>query len=241
LTVPAGRELAPRRDAVLHALLLMFNAGWQAPADEARELCWEAIRLARALAAHAATAHPQAEALAALLLLHGARLTGRHDAAGEIVPLPGQPRHRWDQGMVRLGLAHLARAQRAAALSRWHLMAGIAAEHALAADYESTNWPRIVDYYDSLLALDDSAAPRLSHAIALAEAGEASRARDAIKALLPSAPAALKPHAHAALAHALDRLDERAEARRELQTAIQLARNEADRRLLQRRLDALPA
>jgi RNA polymerase sigma-70 factor (ECF subfamily) len=241
LAVPAGAELAPRREAVLHALLLMFNAGWQADAIEARALCWDAIRLARALAAHPAVAHPDADALAALLLLHGARLTGRHDAAGEIVPLPGQPRDRWDQGMLRLGVAHLQRAQRAVALSRWHLQAGIAAEHALAADYARTNWRQIVRWYERLLELDDSAAPRLSHAIALAEAGEPSRARAALEALLPGVPAALKPHAHAALSHALAQVGERAAARRELDCAIALARNDADRRLLQRRRADLQA
>jgi RNA polymerase sigma-70 factor, ECF subfamily len=241
LELPAGPELPPRRDAVLHALHLMFNAGWQAGAGASREICWDAIRLARALAAHPAAAHPDADALAALLLLHGARLTGRHDAAGEIVPLPGQPRDRWDQGMLRLALAHLDRARKAAALSRWHLLAGIAAAHALAPDYARTPWDRIVGFYDALLAIDDSAAPRLSHAIALAEAGQAQRARRALESLLPQVPDALRAHAHAALSHALWLDDDRLAARRELDAAIACVRNEADRRLLERRRAALQA
>jgi RNA polymerase sigma-70 factor, ECF subfamily len=236
LGVPAGQELAPRRNAVLHALLLMFNAGWQSNAEPARDLCWDAIRLARALAAHPAVKHPDADALAALLLLHGARLTGRHDEAGNIVPLPGQPRERWDQGMLRLGTMHLARARGAVALSRWHLQAGIAAEHAMAADYASTNWPRIVGYYEALIKIEPGAAPRLSHAIALAEAGEPQRARAVLGALLPTVPNALRAHAHAALSHALLRLDEQASARAHLQAAIDHTRNDADRRLLERRL-----
>jgi RNA polymerase sigma-70 factor, ECF subfamily len=236
LVVPAGQELAPRRDAVLHALLLMFNTGWQSSADGARDICWDAIRLARALAAHPAVAHPDADALAALLLLHGARLTGRHDEAGELVPLPGQPRDRWDQGMLRLGMTHLARARRAVALSRWHLQAGIAAEHALAADYASTNWPRIVGYYEALMKIEPGAAPRLSHAIALAEAGEPHRAREALDDLLPTVPDALRAHAHAALSHALMRLSDREAARAHLVAAIGHVRNGADRRLLERRL-----
>lgn len=238
LTVPAGRELAPRRDAVLQVLLLMFNSGWQAPADDARALCWDAIRLARALAAHPATAHPDADALAALLLLHGARLTGRRDAAGELVPLPGQPRDRWDQGMLRLGTTHLRRARRAVALSRWHLQAGIAAEHALATDYASTDWPQVVRYYDALLQIDASTAPRLSHAIALAEAGAPPQACAALQTLLPAVPAALRAHAHAALAHALLRLGDRETALAHLRRAIDLAPSDADRRLLERRRDA---
>ncbi|MFN0182391.1 MAG: DUF6596 domain-containing protein, partial [Aquabacterium sp.] len=203
-----------------------------------RRLCWEAIRLARAVAAHPATAHPDADALAATLLLHGARLTGRHDAAGEIVPLPGQPRDRWDAGMVRMGMVHLQRAQAAAALSRWHLLAGIAAEHALAPDYVSTHWPRIIQYYELLMQLDPSAPPRLGQAIALAEGGEPVRAEALLRALLPRLPQALMAHVHAALAHVRQLQGDAAEARGHLQQAVALARHEADRRLLQRRLDA---
>ncbi len=170
LGLPAGAELPPRREAVLTALALMFRAGMQ---PQARPIAWEAIRLARALAAHPATAHADADALAALLLLHGARLTGRFDEQGDIVPLPGQPRDRRDAGMLRLGHAHLQAAQRGERLSRWHVQAGIAAEHAGAADYASTDWPAIVRWYELLLRLDPSPAPQLGHAIALAEAGAA--------------------------------------------------------------------
>ena len=239
LGLPAGPELAARREAVLSALLLMFNAGWQGRGDDPRALCWEAIRLARAVAAHPWAAHPDADALAALLLFHGARLTGRLDASGDIVPLPGQPRDRWDMGLVRMGFVHLQRAQRAASLSRFHLQAGIAAEHAIASDYAQTNWSHILGYYEALVELDPSAAPRLGHAIALAEAGSPQAARERLEALLPEVPAALRAHTLAALAHALARLGETAVARARLAEAIVAAPSDADRRLLQRRAAAL--
>lgn len=253
LRVPAGQELPPRREAVLSALMLMFHLGMQAEPDDAgavpgdgmgtadatRALCWEAIRLARALAAHPAAAHADADALCAVLLLHGARLSGRVDAQGDIVPLPGQPRDRWDAGMLRLGLAHLQAAQRAERLSRWHLLAGIAAEHATAADWARTDWPAIVRHYGLLRQLDPSAAPRLGHAIALAEAGDATAARAALLALLPQVPAALKPHTLAALARAHERAGEGAAACERLRQALACAAREADRRLLMRRLQAL--
>jgi RNA polymerase sigma-70 factor (ECF subfamily) len=214
----------------------MFNAGWQADAHVARDICWDAIRLARALTAHPANAHPDADALAALLLLHGARLTGRRDEAGDIVPLPGQPRERFDQGMLKLGVTHLTRARRAVASSRWHLQAGIAAEHAMAADYASTNWPRIVGCYEALMEIEPGAVPRLPHAIALAEAGEPPCARVALDALLPAVPDAVRSRAQAALSHALLRLSEHRAARARLEAAIEHSRNAADRRLLERRL-----
>lgn len=240
LAPPAGDELAARRDAVLSTLMLMFQAGWRADGPEAaRALAWEAIRLARALAAHPASAHADADALAALLLLHGARLSGRFDAAGDIVPLPGQPRDRWDAGMLRMGLVHLQAAQRATRLSRWHLLAGIAAEHAMAADWAATDWPAIVRYYALLVELDPSAAPRLGHAIALAEGGHAAAARERLQAMLPATPEALRPHTLAALARAHEREGDLPAARQCLTEAILLARTDADARLLARRLEEL--
>lgn len=249
LTLPAGAELAPRREAVLTALSLAFHQGQlasgragapsTADAHEARQACWEAIRLARALAAHPASAAPEADALAALLLLHGARLSGRIDAHGDPIPLAGQPRERWDAGMIRLGLAHLQASQRGEALSRWHLQAGIAAEHALAPRPEATRWPVIVRYYEMLLALDPSEAPRLGAAIALAEAGEPVPARERLLALLPTLPDALRAHGLAALARAAEQAGDRDEAARWLTEAVAQAPDEPQARGLRARLQRL--
>lgn len=238
LCLPAGHELPPRREAVLTTLALAFHAGARARArraGEAASLCWEAIRLVRALAAHPVAAHPDADALAATLLLHGARLTGQLDAAGDIVLLPGQPRDRWDAGMVRMGLAHLQAAQRARRLSRWHLQAGIAAEHATAIDYAHTNWTAIVQYYEMLLALDASAAPRLGHAIALAEAGEPTQALQRLRALQSGLPAPLAAHRLAAEARAHERLGDLPAAVRLLQQAVAVAPHAAEARALAQR------
>jgi RNA polymerase sigma-70 factor (ECF subfamily) len=242
LAVPGGAELPPRREAVLSTLALVFHHGQVAAGrqghspqgDDPLALCWEAIRLARALAAHPATASPQADALAALLLLHGARLTGRIDDAGELVPLHGQPRDRWDAGLIRLGLGHLQASQRGTALTRWHLQAGIAAEHAMASTPEATNWPAIVRYYALLLAQDPSPAPRLGHAIALAEAGEPAEAERALRALLPTVPQALQAHACAALARSLVRQGRGEEAEGWWQRAIEAAVHPAEARMLAR-------
>lgn len=246
LELPAGDDLPARRETVLTALLLMFHAGMSAAgrqgARDAPEaspndplaMCWEAIRLTRALAAHPAAASAEADAAAALLLLHGARLTGRLDANGDIVPLPGQPRDRWDQGLVRLGLAHLQRSQRGTRLTRWHLLAGVAAEHALAPRYEATDWAAIVRYYDALLRLDGSAAPRLGHAVALAESGEPAQALSLLQALAADTPAVLQAHRHAAMARAHRRLGQAGAASEAMKQAIACARHPADARMLQR-------
>jgi RNA polymerase sigma-70 factor (ECF subfamily) len=262
---PAGHELPARREAVLTTLSLAFHAGARARARSgataaagpalaqtegsavapnahpATALCWESIRLARALAAHPAAAHPEADALAALLLLHGARLSGQLDDAGHIVLLPGQPRDRWDGGLVRLGLAHLQAAQRGTALSRWHLLAGIAAEHAVAPNATGTNWPAIARYYQTLLQLDPTAAPRLGHAIAHAEAGEPAQALQWLQALQPELPSALRAHGLAAQARAHERLGQCALALQLLHAAAEAASHPAEARALRHRADELEA
>jgi RNA polymerase sigma-70 factor (ECF subfamily) len=156
-----------------------------------------------------------------------------------MVPLPGQPRDRWDRGLIVLGLAHLQASQRGPVLSRWHLLAGIAAEHAVAADPGRTDWPAIVRYYAQLLALDGSAAPRLGQAIALAEAGDARAAQQGLLALLPEVPHALRAHTLAALARASERLGDVGAAQAWLRQAVAAAPHPADARCLQRRLSAL--
>lgn len=252
LAIPAGPELAARREAVLTTLWLAFHLGQRArtwglagrddepaPNTDAPRVCWEAIRLARALAAHPLAAHADADALAAQLLFHGARLTGRWGAEGEIVPLPGQPRDRWDAGMLRLGFAHLQRAQRAERLSRWHLLAGIAGEHALAPAYAATDWTAILGYYELLLRLDTTAAPRLGHAVAMAEAGDTAQARARLQALLAHGPAALRAHTLAALARTHEREGDTAAAARLLLEAAAAARHPADAADLRRRAAAL--
>ena len=94
-------------------------------------------------------------------------------------------------------------------------------------------------YYEALLAIDASAAPRLGHAIALAEAGEPREAQARLEALLASVPAALRAHTLAALARTEERQGRRVQAIARLDAAIACAPHPADARLLARRRDAL--
>lgn len=245
IALPAGAELAPRRDGVLAAIYLLFNEGYAAsgagPAGDTQrpDLCREAIRLARALAAHRHSAHPDADALAALLLLHGARLPSRVDGAGDWLLLADQPRGRWKREMIAAGLVHLDRAGRAQRLSRWHLEAGIAAEHATAATFAATRWEVVRSMYDALLRIDPSPMIALSRAIAVAYAGDPGAALAAIDALLPEIPQRLAHFAHAARGDVLARLHRGGEAAAAFERAIALAHTDAERRLLAARRRAL--
>ncbi|HLG71431.1 MAG TPA: DUF6596 domain-containing protein, partial [Chloroflexota bacterium] len=201
-----------------------------------RELCAEAIRLARLLR-DLMPDEPDAHALLALLLLHDSRRLARTDAAGDLVVLDEQDRSRWDGAHIAEGLAALDRAQRLArAASTYLLQAGIAAEHARARRAEDTDWPAIARLYGRLLAIHDTPVVRLNHAAAtgLAHGPQAGLALlDQLAAEPALAGYHLLPAARADLLRRAGRLPEAAAAYRE---ALALCANAVERRYLERRL-----
>lgn len=242
LCVPPPERMPARRDAVLTALYVMFNEGYQSAEGsryERRELCFEALRLACAMAAHAVAGAAEVDALAALLCLHAARLGGRVDVDGQPLLLPEQPRERWDAGLVAIGHRYLQRAARGATLSRWHCEAGIAAVHAAAACHAQTDWAAIVGWYEHLLVLDPMPVPRLAHAIALGEARGASAGLAAVEAVLPLLPPERYPFGHAARGDFLARLQRPQEARQAYVLAQAQTRSTAERALLARKIALL--
>ena len=244
IALPAGSALPPRREAALTAIHLLFNEGYASTATAAAQrpdLCLEAIRLARALAAHPASAHPDADALAALLLLQGAWLGARVDAQGDWRLLAEHDRAQWDATMIAAGLAHLQRAQRAERLSAWHLRAGIASEYVTAPSFDATRWDLIVAQYETLLQIDAAPATQLAHAVALTYAGEVGAAMVRIEAALESLPATLRGHGYAARGDLLVRMGRAREAEAALRQAVAQAPTAAARRLFARKLAACRA
>ncbi|HEY2513314.1 MAG TPA: sigma-70 family RNA polymerase sigma factor [Polyangiaceae bacterium] len=163
---------AGRAQSVLLMLYLLFNEGYSSAHPDRvirRELCDEALRLARMLNEDAAGALPETDALIALMCLHAARFEARVDGMGGLLLLEEQDRSLWDRELVQRGLAHLARSARGAAPSRYHVEAGIAAEHCLAPSYAETHWEAIVGLYDVLEHVAPSPLNLLNRAIALAE------------------------------------------------------------------------
>lgn len=223
---------------------MLFNEGYTSTIDNTAQrpdLCREAIRLARALAAHAATAHPDADALAALLLLQGAWLGARVDAQGDWRLLEDRDRGQWDATMIAAGLANLQRAQRAEHLSAWHLRAGIASEYVTAPHFHATRWDEIVAFYDLLLQLGATPATRLAHAVALAHVDGPAAALARIDPLIAALPAPMQSYGHAARGEMLRRQGQFLAAHDALTCAIAAADSPATRRLLMRKRDACVA
>jgi RNA polymerase sigma-70 factor (ECF subfamily) len=161
-----------RLDSVLEALYLMFNEGYASGGDQLlrRDLCEEAIRLARLIAGHASTRAPECDALLALFLLQSAREPARVDERGDLFLLRDQDRSRWDHSRIAEGMHRLGRSAAGDRLTRYHLEAGIAAEHTAAADFASTNWASIAEQYEQLHELNPSPVVALNRAVALAQA-----------------------------------------------------------------------
>ena len=169
--IPVGEALAPRLDSVLQSLYLLFNEGYKASSGEKlvrEEICQEAIRLTTLLAQHPAGNKPKTHALAALMLLNAARFPARSDADGNLLRLKEQDRSLWDKALIARGMFHLTQSAAGDVVSEYHLEAGIAACHAAAKDYESTDWGQILGLYDRLLKLTNSPVIALNRAVALA-------------------------------------------------------------------------
>ncbi len=232
---PRPADLAPRFSAVLEVLYLVFNEGYSATAGEdwvRPELCEEALRLGRILAA-LAPEEPEVHGLVALMELQASRLRARVGPSGEPVLLLDQDRRRWDPVYIHRGLASL---ERATALERplgpYTLQAAIAACHARAGTPDETNWARIVALYDALAQLLPSPVVELNRAVAVAMAFGPEAALELVEPLMDE-PALqsyhLLPSVRGELMVRLGRLQE---ARGEYLRAASLTDNARERDLL---------
>ncbi len=235
-------ELEARFEAVQRAIYLLFNEGYHSasPSDVVREdLCREAMRLSLLLAEHPRTSKPSSLALTALLFLHAARLPGRRDEHGALLPFADQDRSQWDRGLVRVGLELLDRGAAGDDISTYHLEAAIAAHHALAPSVSDTPWEAIAQLYDALFARAPSPIVALNRAIALGEAFGAEKGLDALVGIRTNDELARYPFLHAALGEFSIRLGHVDDAKRHFERAYGLARNDAERVFLRARVDAI--
>ena len=235
--VPSREELPGRLDAVFHVVYLVFNEGYSASSGSSLTRCdlsGEAIRLGRLLVE--LLPEPEAVGLLALMLLHEARRPARSTPDGELVLLADQDRRLWNKALIAEGVSLVERALSSRRFGPYTLQAAIAAVHAEAAAASETDWAQIVGLYDVLCRADRSPVIELNRAAAIAMRDGPAAGLALIDAIMADGSLDGYHLAHSARADLCRRLGRAAEARAAYQRALALARQEPERRFLERRL-----
>jgi RNA polymerase sigma-70 factor (ECF subfamily) len=175
------------------------------------------------------------------MLLHHARRHARTDGAGDLVPLEEQDRSLWDTRQLEVGSAMALDALRTRGYGPYALQAAIVAVHAEARAAADTDWAQIAGLYDRLLQHEPSAVVALNRAVAIAMRDGPHAGLAQIEPMLTEAPLSTYHLTHAAHADLCRRAGRMAEARVSYARALDLARQEPERRFLRRRLTELGA
>jgi RNA polymerase sigma factor (sigma-70 family) len=234
--VPERSEYPQRLSAVLSVIYLVYNEGYSASFGRhwiRDELCSEALRLGRVLAALVPD-EPEVHGLVSLMEFQSSRFAARTDSEGKPILLEAQNRTKWDRAQIQRGVTALGRS--AEALQRrgvgwgpYALQAAIAECHATAPTAADTDWKHIVMLYDGLVRVSPSPVVQLNRAVAVAMAGEPSEALDIVDGLIGLDDSYLLPSVRGEL---LARLGRNAEAADEFDRAATMTDNEREREVL---------
>ncbi|PAW52178.1 RNA polymerase subunit sigma-24 [Pseudomonas moraviensis] len=238
--VPSLSELPERLDSVLRVIYLVFNEGYSASmgAELTREdLTREAIRLGRLLME--LLPEPEVMGLLALMLLHESRRSARTSVEGELILLDDQDRSRWDAGLIAEGCRLIERALSTRRFGPYCLQAAIAAVHAEAPSAAQTDWQQIVGLYDVLLRAMPSPVIELNRAVAVAKRDGAVAGLTLIEGILDRGELQDYHLAHSARAEFCRQLGRVEQARAAYRRALELTRQEPERRFIEGRLSEL--
>lgn len=238
--IPSRPELPERLATVLHVIYLVFNEGYSATSGASltrSDLSHEAIRLGRLLVE--LLPEPEALGLLALMLLHESRRRARTSDDGDLVLLEDQDRSLWNREMILEGAALVERALRSGEFGPYTLQAAIAAIHAEAPDPATTDWTEIVGLYDVLLKADPSPVIELNRAAAVAMRDGPASGLGLIDAILSRGELGDYPLLHSARAELFRRLGKTDQALQSYEQALELTRQEPQRRFLLSRIESL--
>jgi RNA polymerase sigma-70 factor (ECF subfamily) len=235
--VPSAAELPDRLHAVLPVIYLVFNEGYFASSGQSvtrSDLSGEAIRLGRLLAE--LLPEPEVLGLLALMLLQESRRAARTSLTGDLILLEDQDRSLWNRDQIAEGKALVERALSSRRFDPYTLQAAIAAVHAQAPNAAATDWAQIALLYGMLVRVEPSPVVELNHAVAVAMRDGPEAGLSLIDAILARGDLIDYHLAHAARADLCRRLGRKADARASYEMALRLARQEPERRFLERRL-----
>ena len=240
--VPAREDLPERLDAVLRVVYLVFNEGYSASSGNSltrHDLSGEALRLGRLL--HELLSEPEVAGLLALMLMQESRRAARASETGELILLADQDRSLWNREQIAEGEALVEESLVSRRFGPYTLQAAIAAVHAAAPAAAATDWAEIVALYDVLGRLEPSPIVELNRAVAVAMRDGPAAGLVLVESILARGELVDYHLAHSVRADLCRRLGRAADARASYQRALDLARQEPERRFLERRLSELPA
>ncbi|WP_135460279.1 RNA polymerase sigma factor [Mycobacterium sp. DL99] len=232
--VPPRDEYPQRLSAVLSVIYLIYNEGYSASFGRRwirDELCTEAVRLGRVLAALAPD-EPEVHGLVALMEFQSSRFAARTDAEGRPILLEDQNRARWDRAQIQRGVAALQRSGAARQQRGWGpyaLQAALAECHAVAPTAADTDWNRIVALYDALLQITPSPVVQLNRAVAVAMRSGPQEAWEIVDGIEGLDGSYLLPSVRGEL---LSRLGRNLDAAEQFDRAAELTDNERERQVL---------
>jgi len=239
--VPDPADLPARLGAVLRVVYLVFTEGHLAAGGDALirdELCDQAIRLARALAA-LLPGEPEVTGLLALLLLTDARRGARTGPDGDLVLLADQDRSQWDRAMIAEGEELVEQALRRSRPGPYQIQAAIAACHSGVRSAEATDWREIALLYGELIRYEPTPMVEANRAVAVAMSEGPAAGLVILDAVGRDPRLARWPQLHIARAELLRQLGRRADATAAYRAAIALEPPAPERAFLARRISEL--
>lgn len=234
IELPPATEIEARLSPVLTTIYLLFNEGYYSVSQDQplrKELCLEAMRLCTMLVENAATNQPAVNALLALMCFHASRFEARLDHHGEIILYEEQDSSLWNTDLISKGGYFLQCAATGNKLSKYHLEAGIAYWNTQQADTKE-KWENILQFYNRLLQMAYSPIAALNRTYAL------SKANGKEEAIIEAEKLDLTDnHFYFALLGELYTSVDDEKARLHFEKAYSLARTQADRKAIQKKLE----
>jgi RNA polymerase sigma factor (sigma-70 family) len=242
LIIPTGKEIKKRIEVVLNAIYLLFNEGYNSTQTTnliREDLIHESFLLAKFLSENPLTQQPNAYALMALICFHSSRSESRLTPEGEIILLAEQDRSKWNKSLMEMGNSYMNQSAFGAEITSYHLEAAIAYEHCSAKEFSKTNWPRILEYYESLCTINPSAITQLNKAIVTMQVLGAQAARQELQEIADKKKIESYYLYYSLLGEIASKLGEISEAKKHYKKAIELTLSEREQRIIRNKIESL--